>query len=92
VSWSLTTTNRFGYDTGYISGLKEMPYFLSVYGELQGDGTYILPSKTDSLITSILSAGTFFGALLASTVGDYLGRRKGIMAYIGKLHFLTTSC
>ncbi|TXT13283.1 hypothetical protein VHUM_00650 [Vanrija humicola] len=72
----------FGYDTGYIAGLKEMPYFLSVYGTQQADGSMRLTSKTDSLITSILSAGTFFGALLASTVGDRLGRRIGIMAYI----------
>ncbi|KAL1404817.1 Plasma membrane low glucose sensor [Vanrija albida] len=72
----------FGYDTGYISGLKEMPYFTSVFGTDFADGTRKLSTSTDSLITSILSAGTFFGALLGSTIGDRFGRRGGIMIYV----------
>lgn len=73
---------RFGYDTGYISGCKEMPAFLQVYGDLQSDGTYKLSTQTDSIITSILSAGTFFGALFAATIGDAVGRRRGILIYL----------
>ncbi len=72
----------FGYDTGYIAGCKEMESFLGVYGDLQADGTYKLSTGTDSLITSILSAGTFIGALAASTIGDWLGRRLGIAIYV----------
>ena len=34
----------------------------------------------ESLIVSILSAGTFFGALLAAPVADFLGRRWGIFS------------
>ena len=46
------------------------------------------PDKTitaseDSLIVSILSAGTFFGALTAAPVGDLLGRRIGLMVSTG---------
>ncbi|GAA5900174.1 hypothetical protein JCM6882_002635 [Rhodosporidiobolus microsporus] len=78
----------YGYDTGYISGVKEMDYWLSRYGDC--DGTLkanghpncSLPSGTDSLVTSILSAGTFVGALLAYPAGDFLGRRYGIMAFL----------
>merc|ERR1712093_86883 len=74
----------YGYDTGNISGVKEMPYFLEQFGDATGDpaNPYVLPSGRDSLITSILSAGTFVGALLAYPVGDFLGRRYGIMAFL----------
>jgi SP family sugar:H+ symporter-like MFS transporter len=32
-----------------------------------------------SLIVSILSAGTFFGALAAAPLADFIGRRRGLM-------------
>ncbi|GAA6059048.1 hypothetical protein JCM10212_001273 [Sporobolomyces blumeae] len=70
----------YGYDTGNISGVKEMPYFQRQMGNLQPDGTYALSSGDNSLITSILSAGTFVGALCASPLGNTLGRRFGIIA------------
>ncbi|BGP10957.1 Plasma membrane low glucose sensor [Rhodotorula toruloides] len=72
----------YGYDTGYISGVKEMPYFRQLFGELGANGKYYLPSYRDSLITSILSAGTFVGALASYPIGDFLGRRYGIMAFL----------
>ena len=39
-----------------------------------------LTASQTSLIVSILSAGTFFGALTASPFGDILGRRMGLVA------------
>jgi MFS family permease len=45
------------------------------------DGT--LSASEDSLIVSILSAGTFFGALTASPFGDLLGRRLGLITATG---------
>ncbi|KAK4054101.1 Plasma membrane low glucose sensor [Microbotryomycetes sp. JL201] len=74
----------YGYDTGYISGIKEMDYFLSLFGDPTGDPArpFALSSGTDSLITSILSAGTFVGAITAYGAGDYLGRRLGIAFYL----------
>lgn len=69
--------------SGYIAGCKEMPFFIETYGDLRADGTYYLPSSTNSLITSILSAGTFVGAICGSLVGDRIGRRWGIVFYIG---------
>ncbi|KAG8926094.1 hypothetical protein FRC02_009207 [Tulasnella sp. 418] len=55
----------FGYDTGVISGIKEMPNWLQTFGKQQSDGSYSISTSTESLIVSILSAGTFVGALLA---------------------------
>ncbi|CAH7684484.1 high-affinity glucose transporter RGT2 [Phakopsora pachyrhizi] len=70
----------YGYDTGYISGTKEMGYWLRLFGEQQSDGSYGLSTASDALVTSILSVGTFTGALLAYPFGDFLGRRWGVIA------------
>jgi MFS transporter, SP family, sugar:H+ symporter len=56
----------FGYDTGTISGLQQMPDWLRTFGHpvpvssTFPDG-YGISSSQRSLIVSILSAGTFFG-------------------------------
>jgi len=44
------------------------------------DGKPYITSSESSLIVSILSAGTFFGALTAAPFGDFLGRRWGLIA------------
>lgn len=63
----------FGYDTGYIAGVKAMPYWLQLFGKPSPPGSeepYFLDTVDNALITSILSAGTFAGALMAYPVGD----------------------
>lgn len=72
----------YGYDTGTINGIIAMPAWLEIFGKSgvgtvtpenpQGDG---ITAGTTSLVVSLLSAGTFFGALLAYPTGDFLGRR-----------------
>ncbi|CAF4057848.1 unnamed protein product [Adineta steineri] len=69
----------YGYDTGIISGIIDMNYFLRTFGHQLPDRTYALTSNDKSLIVSILSAGTFVGALSGYPVGDYLGRRYGLI-------------
>jgi len=69
----------YGYDTGYIAGVKAMPFWLRSAGQLGSDGKYHITTSQDSLVTSILSVGTFVGALLAYPIGDRYGRRVGIM-------------
>jgi MFS transporter, SP family, sugar:H+ symporter len=44
---------------------------------------YVLTAPQSSLVVSILSAGTFFGALLAAPTADYFGRRIGLMLSAG---------
>ena len=59
---------RNQFSTGYISTTDGQPD--------------VSPSQ-QSEIVSILSAGTFFGALGASPFGDLLGRRIGMIASTG---------
>ncbi|KAJ9121995.1 hypothetical protein QFC24_004578 [Naganishia onofrii] len=69
----------FGYDTGVINGIQGMEAWLDVFGT-DVDGKKVLTTSAQSLVVSILSAGTFFGALLAGPCADLLGRRMGIIA------------
>ena len=82
----------FGYDSGYINGVKGMNVFISQYTGLPPPGpdasqadkdAFGLSSSKDSLITSILSAGTFFGALIAGDLADWFGRRTTVIAGCG---------
>lgn len=87
----------FGYDSGYINGVLGMNYFITLYtGKDPNDpryaddgsepGGFQIPSWQRSLIVSILSAGTFFGALAGGDVADFVGRRTTII--IGCLVFI----
>jgi sugar porter (SP) family MFS transporter len=78
----------FGYDSGYISGVMAMNYFVHLYTGLPIPGpnattaettAFALPAWKKSLITSVLSAGTFFGALIAGDLADWFGRRTTII-------------
>ncbi|POW22774.1 hypothetical protein PSHT_00901 [Puccinia striiformis] len=50
----------YGYDTGYIAGVKAMPFWLRSAGQLGSDGKYSITTSQDSLVTSILSVGVDF--------------------------------
>ncbi|CAI7645801.1 unnamed protein product [Penicillium glandicola] len=77
----------FGYDSGYISGVLSMDYFIQQFEGLDPATTdaasFVIPSSRKSLIVSILSAGTFFGALIAGDLADWFGRRTTIIAGCG---------
>lgn len=62
----------FGYDSGYINGVLGSKQFVLM---VEGPGKDALTSSHQSLIVSILSAGTFFGALIAGDVADIIGRK-----------------
>ena len=61
----------FGYDSGYINGVTGSPVFIN----LIDPGQKALTSSHNSLIVSILSAGTFFGAIAAGDVAERIGRK-----------------
>ncbi|CAE6440575.1 unnamed protein product [Rhizoctonia solani] len=69
-----------GFDTSVISGVKELPAWKERFGYLDGaTGTYAITTSDESLVVSILSAGTFFGALSSGLFADGLGRRLAII-------------
>ncbi|EKD18447.1 putative glucose transporter rco-3 [Drepanopeziza brunnea f. sp. 'multigermtubi' MB_m1] len=72
----------FGYDTGIISGILAMKAFRDEfstgYVDLHDHLPNVSPAQS-SVIVAILSAGTFFGALLAAPMGDKLGRRISLI-------------
>ncbi|KAF9893357.1 Plasma membrane low glucose sensor [Aspergillus nanangensis] len=68
----------FGYDTGTINGILAMKYWRKLFstGYINPEDNYPdVTSSQSSMIVSLLSAGTFFGALTAAPVADYFGRR-----------------
>lgn len=58
------TAFRRQFSTGYLDPNDHLPN--------------VSPSQS-SQIVAILSAGTFFGALLAAPLGDHLGRRLSLI-------------
>lgn len=66
----------FGYDSGYINGVTGSKVFIQ---NIEGPGIKALSASHNSLIVSILSAGTFFGAIMAGDLADFFGRRTTII-------------
>ncbi|KAI1130477.1 general substrate transporter [Nemania abortiva] len=90
----------FGYDTGWMGGVLAMPYFIELYTGHKYDFAtkmpidvdakhFVIPSSTSSLFTSILSLGTFLGALVGGDIADFIGRRPTI---IGGCLVFTVGC
>ncbi|EAW14258.1 sugar porter family MFS transporter [Aspergillus clavatus NRRL 1] len=80
----------FGYDTGTISGIMAMKYWRKLFstGYINPDDHWPdITSSQSSMIVSLLSAGTFFGALTAAPVADYFGRRLGMILDSGVFCF-----
>ena len=75
-----------------------MPYWRSHFstGYINPkDGHLDVTANQSSEIVSILSAGTFFGALFSAPVADVLGRRMGMIVNCGVFTFgviLQTAC
>lgn len=62
----------FGYDSGYINGVLGNEMFIT---SVEGRPAKAINESDQSLIVSILSCGTFFGALIAGDVSDWIGRK-----------------
>ncbi|KAL3482565.1 hypothetical protein BJX62DRAFT_250989 [Aspergillus germanicus] len=64
----------FGYDQGVFSGVVVTSDFLEVHN-------LVGPAKTKTLstVTAIYDVGCFLGAILAFTLGEWLGRKNSIL-------------
>lgn len=71
----------YGYDTGSISGIINLPPFLRNFGRMHDDGSYYFPVYRSGLIVSIVSVGGLFGSLISSRLADSLGRIKTIFGF-----------
>ncbi len=73
----------FGYDSGYINGVLGMAYVKRNFGGPVDRGIddtgFNIETWQKSLIVSILSLGTFIGALCGGEVAERIGRRPTIM-------------
>ncbi|KAI1091230.1 hexose transporter [Rostrohypoxylon terebratum] len=70
------------YDTGTISGILAMGYWQNLFstGYVNTQGHADVSPSQSSAIVSILSAGTFFGALGSPFLADTIGRRWALIA------------
>lgn len=60
--------------------------FNTGYIDIETKRSVISPGET-ALIVAILSAGTFFGALLAAPFADWIGRRYSLILSVGVFCF-----
>ncbi|CAO1626714.1 unnamed protein product [Parajaminaea phylloscopi] len=83
----------FGWDTGVIGGLIQMQSFARVFGRYYDNVPsnpttepakpgWAVSTRDRSLVVSVLSIGTFVGALSAAPLGDAVGRRMGFIIAI----------
>jgi SP family sugar:H+ symporter-like MFS transporter len=73
-----------------ISGIIAMRWWLDQFSTGYRDektGQLAISPAQSSEIVSILSAGTFFGALFAAPFADKIGRRKSLMLAVGIFSF-----
>lgn len=86
----ILTDSPSSYDTGTISGILAMKYWRELFstGYINPkDGLPDVTSSQSSEIVSLLSAGTFFGALFAAPIADYFGRRLSMILESGVFCF-----
>jgi MFS transporter, SP family, sugar:H+ symporter len=57
-----------------------LDYWVKLFGtHVNAEGQTYITTGEQSLIVSLLSVGTFFGALSGAPIGDRIGRRWGLL-------------
>lgn len=65
----------------HIVGILAMPEFLKDYGSMNpATRKYMLSAGKQSLVTSIINAGEFLGAVSSYFIGSKIGRKGGLYA------------
>jgi MFS transporter, SP family, sugar:H+ symporter len=66
-----------------------MPYWVRSFSNgYTVDGEPAIDPDDESLIVSILSLGTFLGALTAAPTADFFGRRMGLILSTGQFQWV----
>ncbi|KAA8650388.1 hypothetical protein EYZ11_013149 [Aspergillus tanneri] len=73
----------FGYDTGVMGSVLAMDSFKRDFGLPLESGGFVSSAnaQVSSNVVSLLTAGCFFGAIIASFLNDRLGRRYSLMVF-----------
>ncbi|OCF56752.1 sugar transporter [Kwoniella mangroviensis CBS 10435] len=71
----------YGYDGTYFTSLLETPVFVRQFGDII-DGKPAISSSDQSLWVSIIQVGEVVGSLAAGPIGDYSGRKGGLLSAI----------
>lgn len=72
----------FGYDTGVMGSVLELPSFKNDFGlSASGGFSSSESAQVSSNVVSLLTAGCFFGAILGAFVNEKYGRRYSIMGF-----------
>ncbi|WVQ65249.1 uncharacterized protein L199_003422 [Kwoniella botswanensis] len=71
----------YGYDGTYFTSLLETPVFVRQFGDII-DGEPAISSSDQSLWVSIIQVGEVVGSLAAGPIGDYSGRKGGLLSAI----------
>ncbi|WWC68316.1 uncharacterized protein I206_102241 [Kwoniella pini CBS 10737] len=73
----------YGYDGTYFTSLLETPVFERQFGDYDAkSNSYSISSSDQSLWVSIIQVGEVVGSLAAGPIGDYSGRKGGMLAAI----------
>ncbi|CCF57367.1 hypothetical protein KAFR_0C03750 [Kazachstania africana CBS 2517] len=72
----------FGWDTGTISGFVNQTDFIERFGQKKSDGTSYLSNVRMGLLVAIFNIGAAIGGLTLGRLGDFVGRRLGLMIVV----------
>lgn len=74
----------FGYDTGAISGMVNMPNYIQSVGEKNPiTDTFFIPSWRSGLIVGAVSIGGLIGSLVFGKIAERYGRRRAVVISSG---------
>ncbi|KAI5122650.1 hypothetical protein M0805_007912 [Coniferiporia weirii] len=70
---------QYGFDTGIVNGFQAMQGFLRVFGVQSASGTFIIETKFQQLITSLLQVGLITASVGIGPFSTWFGRRAGFV-------------
>jgi SP family general alpha glucoside:H+ symporter-like MFS transporter len=82
VGWSILLSTAIvmeGYDVSLLSNFYALPQFNQKYGELQPDGSYVIPAPWKSALSNGVIVGEILGLYITGIIQDRFGYRKTIL-------------